>query len=70
MKTKLLNIAVLLLCLALGAQKFQGVANTPPMGWNSWNFCAPKPRQRSRAAIFKIFVFMNFYKKNPTNEGS
>lgn len=37
MKTKILNIAVLLLCLGLGAQKFQGVANTPPMGWNSWN---------------------------------
>ena len=37
MKTKILNIAALLLCLGLGAQKFQGVANTPPMGWNSWN---------------------------------
>jgi alpha-galactosidase len=37
MKTKILNIAALLLCLGLRAQKFQGVANTPPMGWNSWN---------------------------------
>lgn len=32
-------IAVLLFCLplALNAQKFEGFAQTPPMGWNSWN---------------------------------
>ena len=32
-------IAVLLFCLplALNAQKFVGLAQTPPMGWNSWN---------------------------------
>lgn len=32
-------ITVLLFCLplALNAQKFEGLAQTPPMGWNSWN---------------------------------
>jgi alpha-galactosidase len=37
------NIAFLSLCVmifsfnGLFAQKFEGLANTPPMGWNSWN---------------------------------
>ena len=33
------TLALLLLCLAspLAAQKFEGLAATPPMGWNSWN---------------------------------
>jgi len=36
MKTKFL---VVLMCLATGlfAQKFEDLAKTPPMGWNSWN---------------------------------
>ena len=33
------TLALLLICLAspLAAQKFEGLAATPPMGWNSWN---------------------------------
>ena len=36
MKTKLL---IVLICFATGlfAQKFEDLAKTPPMGWNSWN---------------------------------
>jgi alpha-galactosidase len=35
---KKLPIALLLLAsLNVGAQKFEGLALTPPMGWNSWN---------------------------------
>src|SRR3954453_16966930 len=35
---KKIPFAFLLMCaLQLGAQKFEGLAPTPPMGWNSWN---------------------------------
>ncbi len=35
---KKISLAFLLLCaLQLHAQKFEGLAQTPPMGWNSWN---------------------------------
>lgn len=38
MKKILLTIAVLLLAFnAANAQKFEELAKTPPMGWNSWN---------------------------------
>jgi alpha-galactosidase len=38
MKKILLSIAVLLLAFnAANAQKFEELAKTPPMGWNSWN---------------------------------
>ena len=40
MKTqnKAFLIALLLVVMCpLQAQKFQGLAKTPPMGWNSWN---------------------------------
>ena len=30
-------LLTLLLCLNVHAQKFEGLAPTPPMGWNSWN---------------------------------
>lgn len=36
MKKLLLAIALLIPAVAL-AQKFEGLAQTPPMGWNSWN---------------------------------
>lgn len=37
-QTKLLLTVLFLLALyPLQAQKFQGLAKTPPMGWNSWN---------------------------------
>lgn len=29
---------VLLLCVSIYGQKFQELAKTPPMGWNSWNY--------------------------------
>jgi len=37
--TKQLLLLVIMICLLLPlqAQKFQGLAMTPPMGWNSWN---------------------------------
>ena len=34
---KITLFIVLLLCTAIYAQKFDGLAKTPPMGWNSWN---------------------------------
>ena len=34
---KILIFAVLLASVSLRAQKFEGLALTPPMGWNSWN---------------------------------
>jgi len=36
---RLFFVAVVIICLSLSlqAQKFQGLAQTPPMGWNSWN---------------------------------
>lgn len=35
---KYYSATVLVLCTTLlQAQKFEGLANTPPMGWNSWN---------------------------------
>jgi alpha-galactosidase len=37
MKLKLLFPLFLALCTAASAQKFEGLALTPPMGWNSWN---------------------------------
>ena len=29
--------AILFSSVSLHAQKFEGLAKTPPMGWNSWN---------------------------------
>lgn len=37
MKKTILTISVLLAVITLNAQKFEGLADTPPMGWNSWN---------------------------------
>jgi alpha-galactosidase len=37
MKKNFAVIVALLICLATHAQKFEGLALTPPMGWNSWN---------------------------------
>ena len=34
---KIIFFLVLLLSITLYAQKFDGLAQTPPMGWNSWN---------------------------------
>jgi alpha-galactosidase len=40
---KILNIVLLLCTLSmLHAQKFEGLALTPPMGWNTWNTFAHK----------------------------
>ncbi len=39
MKTPFIStLFVILLFPALHAQKFTGLADTPPMGWNSWNY--------------------------------
>lgn len=37
MKKKIVCGFIFLACLICHAQKFQGLALTPPMGWNSWN---------------------------------
>ena len=37
MKNKILLIVLIFCCTKLSAQKFEGLAPTPPMGWNSWN---------------------------------
>jgi alpha-galactosidase len=37
MKKNSLIIALLFAAMQMQAQKFQGLALTPPMGWNSWN---------------------------------
>lgn len=34
---KIVALFLLILCTTLHAQKFEGLALTPPMGWNSWN---------------------------------
>ena len=40
MKIILLSFLTTLVFLTASAQKFQGIAETPPMGWNSWNIYA------------------------------
>jgi alpha-galactosidase len=37
MKIKVFFIAFIFFCTKISAQKFEGLALTPPMGWNSWN---------------------------------
>ena len=37
MKKNCLIIVLLFIAIQIQAQKFQGLASTPPMGWNSWN---------------------------------
>jgi alpha-galactosidase len=37
MKRNWLIIVLLIVAIQMQAQKFQGLALTPPMGWNSWN---------------------------------
>jgi alpha-galactosidase len=37
MKKKLLLLSFILFALFANAQKYKGLAMTPPMGWNSWN---------------------------------
>jgi len=37
MKRIFLFMAVAITCLSTSAQKFEQLAKTPPMGWNSWN---------------------------------
>jgi len=40
MKRLILSTLILSMFLAASAQKFPGLAETPPMGWNSWNIYA------------------------------
>ena len=37
MKSINLSFILLIICAVTSAQKFPGIARTPPMGWNSWN---------------------------------
>ncbi|MEO8414141.1 MAG: glycoside hydrolase family 27 protein [Ginsengibacter sp.] len=37
MKIKIFFIAFIFFCTKISAQKFEGLALKPPMGWNSWN---------------------------------
>jgi len=37
MKSKIFIALLIFYCTKVHAQKFEGLALTPPMGWNSWN---------------------------------
>jgi len=54
---KKLMIALLLICFVkLNAQKFDGLAPTPPMGWNSWNTFQTKIDEKLVMATADLFV--------------
>ena len=53
------NITTILLCLtvfASQAQKFEGLALTPPMGWNSWNTFATNINEQLVKDVADAFV--------------
>lgn len=57
MYMKNLMIAVALFaCVKLQAQKFEGLAPTPPMGWNSWNTFQTKIDENLVKATADLFV--------------
>lgn len=37
MKLRILLLVFLFCCAKIKAQQYEGLAMTPPMGWNSWN---------------------------------
>ncbi len=53
---KVLMAALLLVSLTLNAQKFEGLALTPPMGWNSWNTFQTKIDEKLVMATADLFV--------------
>jgi len=54
---KKLMIALVLFCVVkLNAQKFEGLAPTPPMGWNSWNTFQTHIDEKLVMATADLFV--------------
>ncbi|QCX37643.1 glycoside hydrolase family 27 protein [Aureibaculum algae] len=56
MKKITIGIFVLLLCAHAHAQKFEGIAETPPLGWNSWNTFATNINEQLVKDIADKFV--------------
>ena len=56
MKKITIGIFVLLLCAHTHAQKFEGIAETPPLGWNSWNTFATNINEQLVKDIADKFV--------------
>lgn len=53
---KLLIAVALVYSVTLSAQKFEGLALTPPMGWNSWNTFQTKIDEKLVMATADLFV--------------
>ena len=63
MKNSKLFIIAVVVCsmlLPLQAQKFQGLAQTPPMGWNSWNKFGSDVNEKLIKEIADSFVTNGF----------
>lgn len=58
MKTKHILAATLVACATLNsvAQKFEGLAPTPPMGWNSWNTFACDISEKTVKETADLFI--------------
>ena len=57
MKQLILTAAALCtLAQGIGAQKFEGLAQTPPMGWNSWNTFACDINEKVIRETADLFV--------------
>jgi alpha-galactosidase len=56
MKQILLSLLAISMFLAASAQKFPGLAQTPPMGWNSWNIYACDVNEKLVKEVAKAMV--------------
>jgi alpha-galactosidase len=56
MKKLLFTAAIAAACTGSYAQKFEGLAQTPPMGWNSWNTFAVEINEQLVRDIADLFV--------------
>jgi alpha-galactosidase len=56
MKNKILLLAFLFCAASVDAQKFEGLALTPPMGWNSWNTFQTNINEQLVKDVADIFV--------------
>jgi alpha-galactosidase len=56
MKKILFTAIIAMACASAYAQKFEGLAQTPPMGWNSWNTFAVEINEQLVKDIADLFV--------------
>ncbi|GHT39663.1 hypothetical protein FACS189437_03670 [Bacteroidia bacterium] len=58
MKKIIISVLTLVLCVShnINAQKFEGLAKTPQMGWNSWNLFQTNINEQLVKEIADIFV--------------